>query len=70
MRTDIYEKDGNYLIEMDLPGYSKSDIQADLKEGYLTITGSMIMRRMRRRKPKANVSTRSVIPAPAADSFM
>ena len=32
MRTDIYEKDGNYLIEMDLPGYSKSDIQADLKE--------------------------------------
>ena len=23
MRTDIYEKDGNYLIEMDLPGYSK-----------------------------------------------
>ena len=38
MRTDIYEKDGNYLIEMDLPGYSKSDIQADLKEGYLTIT--------------------------------
>lgn len=38
MKTDIYEKDGNYLIEMDLPGYSKSDIQADLKEGYLTIT--------------------------------
>lgn len=37
MKTDIYEKDGNYLIEMDLPGYSKSDIQADLKEGYLTI---------------------------------
>lgn len=38
MKTDIYEKDGNYLIEMELPGYAKEDIKADLKDGYLTIT--------------------------------
>ena len=37
MKTDIHEKDGNYMIEMDLPGYAKEDIFADLKDGYLSI---------------------------------
>ena len=37
-KTDIHEKDGNYLVEMELPGYAKEDIKADLKDGYLTIT--------------------------------
>lgn len=40
MKTDIHEKDGNYLVEMELPGYKKEDIKADLKEGYLTITAT------------------------------
>ena len=40
MKTDIHEKDGNYLVEMELPGYKKEDIKADLKDGYLTITAS------------------------------
>ncbi len=40
MRTDIHDKDGNYIIEMELPGYAKEDIKADLKDGYLTITAS------------------------------
>ncbi len=38
MKTDIHEKDGSYLIEMELPGYAKEDIKADLKDGYLTIS--------------------------------
>ena len=38
MRTDFHEKDGNYVVEMELPGYAKEDIKADLKDGYLTIT--------------------------------
>ena len=38
MKTDIHEKDGNYIIEMELPGYAKEEIKADLKDGYLTIT--------------------------------
>ena len=37
MKTDIHQKDGKYLIEVDLPGYSKDDIHLDLKNGYLTI---------------------------------
>lgn len=38
MKTDIQEKDNNYILDMDLPGYDKSDIKALLKDGYLTIT--------------------------------
>lgn len=40
MKTDVQEKDGNYLIEMELPGYDKEDITADIKDGYLTIQAS------------------------------
>ena len=40
MKTDVHEKDGNYLLEMDLPGYSKEDINANLNDGYLTISAS------------------------------
>ena len=40
MKTDIHDKDGNYMIEMELPGYAKEDIKADLKDGYLTITAT------------------------------
>ncbi len=38
MKTDIHEKDGNYMVEMELPGYAKEDISADLKDGYLCIS--------------------------------
>ena len=40
MKTDVHEKDGNYLLEMDLPGFAKEDISADLQDGYLTISAS------------------------------
>ena len=40
MKTDVHEKDGNYIIEMDLPGYAKENVSADLKDGYLTISAS------------------------------
>ena len=40
MRTDIVEKDGNYLLNMELPGYKKEDIQMELKDGYLIINAS------------------------------
>ena len=38
MRTDIKEKDGNYILEIDVPGYNKEDIQIELENGYLTVT--------------------------------
>lgn len=38
MKTDIKEKDGNYILEIDVPGYNKEDIQIELENGYLTVT--------------------------------
>lgn len=38
MKCDIYEKDGSYHIEMDVPGFSKEDISVETKDGYLTIS--------------------------------
>lgn len=37
MKTDVLEKDGQYLLDIELPGYEKKDVQAELKDGYLTI---------------------------------
>lgn len=37
MRTDIREAEDSYIIEMELPGFSKEDIHAQLKDGYLTV---------------------------------
>ena len=31
---------GNYLLDMELPGYKKEDIHLDLKDGYLNITAA------------------------------
>lgn len=38
MRADIKEKDGQYLIEIELPGYQRENITASLENGYLTIS--------------------------------
>lgn len=38
MRTDIKETEAGYELDIDLPGYKKEDVQAELKDGYLTIT--------------------------------
>ena len=37
MSTDIKENADSYIIEMELPGFSKDDIHAQLKDGYLTV---------------------------------
>lgn len=37
MKCDIYEKEGKYHIEMDIPGFDKKDIKIESDKGYLTI---------------------------------
>lgn len=37
MKTDVQERDGSYLLDIELPGFDKQDIRAELKNGYLTI---------------------------------
>jgi HSP20 family protein len=36
--TDVSEKDGNYVLEAELPGFNKEDINIDLKNDILTIS--------------------------------
>lgn len=40
MRTDITEKDDHYLLDVELPGCKKEDIQIGLRDGYLNISAS------------------------------
>ena len=40
MKCDIYEKGDKYYIEMDIPGYSKEDIDIDIDNDYITVTAS------------------------------
>ena len=40
MKTDIKELEGGYELEIDLPGFTKDEVTAELKDGYLTISAS------------------------------
>lgn len=40
MKTDIKEHKDGYELEIDLPGFHKDEIQAELKDGYLTISAA------------------------------
>ena len=41
MKTDIKEKKDKYIIEMDLPGYDKDNINLELNNGYLEISAKV-----------------------------
>lgn len=41
MKTDIKEKKDKYLIEVDLPGYEKENINLSLKDGYLEVSAKV-----------------------------
>ena len=38
MKTDVVENENGYEISIDLPGYKKEDVSAELKDGYMTIS--------------------------------
>ncbi|MCI5967149.1 MAG: Hsp20/alpha crystallin family protein [Tenericutes bacterium] len=38
MKCDVYEKDGVYHIEADIPGFKKDEISVDCEDGYVTIS--------------------------------
>ena len=37
MKTDIQDMKDSYRIDMELPGFAKEDVRAELKNGYLTV---------------------------------
>ncbi len=40
MKTDIREHEDGFELDIDLPGYKKEDVKAELKDGYLVISAS------------------------------
>ena len=38
MKTDIKETENSYLMDIEVPGFDKKDVNISLKDGYLTIT--------------------------------
>ena len=39
MKTDVKETDKDYEVSIDLPGFKKEELQIELKDGYLTVSG-------------------------------
>ena len=40
MKTDVRETDSGYEVDIDLPGFKKDEINAQLDNGYLTISAA------------------------------
>ena len=38
MKTDIKERENSYVMDVEIPGFDKKDVNISLKDGYLTIT--------------------------------
>ena len=38
MKTDVKETEKNYILDVDLPGFKKEDVNLNLENGYLTIS--------------------------------
>ena len=43
MKTDVKATDQGYELDIELPGYKKEDVRAQLKDGYLTVQAAKNM---------------------------
>ena len=41
MKTDVKEKDDAFELDIELPGYSKDNVKAELKDGFLTVSATV-----------------------------
>lgn len=40
MKTDVKDAGDHYELDIDMPGFNKKDIKAELKDGYMTISAT------------------------------
>ena len=40
MKTDVHEHEGQYEVDIDLPGFKKDEITLNLENGYLTVSAA------------------------------
>ena len=48
MKTDVKESENGYMIDIDLPGFNKEDVNVELKDGYLVLGETAYMPTNRR----------------------
>jgi HSP20 family molecular chaperone IbpA len=68
MRTDVKQKDGKYMIDVDLPGFKKDEINLSLDNGYINIQTSKSLDKDEKDK-KGNVIRRERYSGNMARSF-
>lgn len=66
MKTDIQDLGENYQLDIELPGFAKEDIHAELSGGYLTITAQKSSE-TRKRMRTANISAENATAEAAAE---
>lgn len=69
MKTDVQESDDSYIMEMDLPGFSKDDVKVSLKDGYLTVKAAKGLDEESEKKIQ-NTFVRNVMPASVREASM
>ncbi len=69
MKTDIRDVDGNYELDIDLPGFKKEDVKIQLKDGYLNIQATREEKKDEK-DGKANMFAENVIQEPATEAFI
>ena len=70
MKTDIKEKDNSYEIDIDLPGFQKEEISANLENGYLTINDIKKENKKRKRMKMEYTFVENVIQDNVQEAFM
>ena len=69
MKTDIRELDNGYEVVVDLPGFTKDEVQATLENGYLTISAEKGLDKDEKEKESVT-SAKSVTQVHAAEASM
>ncbi len=52
MRTDIKETDEGYQLDIEMPGFKKSELGVSLENGYLTVSGTKHVEEKQDKKEK------------------
>lgn len=63
MKTDVRETDDSYEVDIDLPGFKKDEVNAQLHDGYLRYPLRRVWIRTRRTRRPASISAVSVMQA-------
>ncbi len=70
MKTDVRELSNGYELMIDMPGFAKEDIKAELEDGYLTISAEKGLDKDDQKEETGRTSVENDMQAPAAEASM